>query len=67
LHDKRAIQVRFAAFNFMNHPLTSLVAATASPLKLVIAGPGGAANPAFGISEYKEGRRVCEVELRYNF
>jgi len=67
LHEQKEIQFRFAAFNFMNHPNTSLVAATASPLKLVIAGPGGAANSAFGISDYKEGRRVSEIELRYNF
>jgi hypothetical protein len=66
-HDKREIQIRFAAFNFLNHPLTSLVAATANPLKLVVSGPGAPANSAFGISDYKEGRRICEIAVHYNF
>jgi hypothetical protein len=67
LHEKKEIEVRFAAFNFLNHPLTSLVAATANPLKLVISGPGAPANAAFGVSAYKEGRRICEMAVHYNF
>jgi hypothetical protein len=60
-------QIRFAAFNFINHPLTSLVAATANPLRLIVSGVGAPANGAFGISDYKEGRRICEMALHYNF
>ena len=65
--EKKEIQIRFAAFNFLNHPLTSLVAATANPLRLIVSGPGVQANAAFGVSEYKEGRRICEMAIHYNF
>jgi len=64
---KKEIQIRFAAFNFINHALTSLVAATDNPLQLNVSGPGAIANPTFGISDYKEGRRICEMNVHYNF
>jgi len=64
---KKEIQIRFAAFNWLNHPLTSLVAATDNPLRLIVDGPGAVANTAFGISDYKEGRRICEMAVHYNF
>jgi hypothetical protein len=67
LREKRSLDIRFAAFNFMNHPLTSLVAATNQPMKLFINGAGGTANSAFASSAYKQNRRICEVGLHYNF
>ncbi len=67
LGGKKEIQIRFAAFNFLNHALTSLVAATANPLKLIVSTPGAQANAAFGVSEYKEGRRIAEMAIHYNF
>ena len=77
LRESREIIFRYSAFNFLNHPLTSLVGASAQPLQLTLtptspnataANPGTViANGAFGIAPYKEGRRVSEVELRFNF
>jgi hypothetical protein len=78
LRESRDIVFRYSAFNFANHPLTSLVGASAQPLQLSLtpvnpatstaANPGAVvANGAFGLAQYKEGRRVSEVELRFNF
>lgn len=67
MEGKKEIQFQYSAFNFLNHPLTSLVAATASPLRLAIAGPGGTANSAFGISDYKQGRRISELTIRFTY
>jgi hypothetical protein len=67
--NKKMFIVRAAGFNFINHPLTSLVAAgTATPLELVLSDdPSTASSTGFGRAIYKQGRRVIEITLRYNF
>jgi hypothetical protein len=66
LGDKQNFQIRFAGFNFANHPLNALVAAgTATPLQLTLSPT--AQSTGFGNAIYKQGRRVVEVTLRYNF
>ena len=77
LREQRSFQFRLAGFNFLNHPLTSF--STTFPQQIALnlsnlnvggetASPSLAtAAPGFGVSTIKEGRRVVEVALKYNF
>lgn len=77
LKEKSNLQIRFAAFNFLNHPLTSFSTSFPSQIALNLSNlaPGGeTASPAlatpaagFGVSTIKEGRRVAELAIKYNF
>jgi hypothetical protein len=71
------LQLRFAAFNFINHPLESFSTSFPTQIQLNLSNlnPGGAyASPAlatpaagFGSSDIKEGRRVVEMALKFTF
>jgi len=73
----RNLQLRLAAFNFINHPLTSFSTSFAEQIQLNLsnlATGGATASPAaatpsagFGISQIKEGRRVVEVAAKFTF
>ena len=77
MSENRTLQFRFAAFNFLNHPLTSF--STSFPQQIALnlsnlavggetASPGLAtAAQGFGVSNIKEGRRVVEAAIKYNF
>ena len=78
MHESRNLQLRFAAFNFANHPLTSF--STSFPqqvqlnLRSNLSTTGYTANPAsatpapgFGVSTIKEGRRVVEIAAKFTF
>ena len=77
LKDKQNLQIRFAAFNFLNHALTSF--STSFPTQIALnmsnLAAGGETQspslakpaPGFGVSTIKEGRRVAELAVKYNF
>ena len=75
--EKRNLQLRLAAFNFLNHPLTSFSTSFPSQIQLNMSNltAGGEtqspslATPAagFGVSSIREGRRVVEAAIKYNF
>jgi len=76
VRDKDNLQVRLAAFNFLNHPLTSFNPNnTASDLTLSQQfGTAGQrltqsdlTEPGFGIAEIKEGSRLLELSAKYTF
>ncbi len=77
LTEKRNLQFRFAAFNFLNHPLTSFSTSFPQQVQLNLSNlsaTGYTANPAtatpapgFGVSTIKEGRRVVEVAAKFTF
>jgi hypothetical protein len=72
LGDARRLRVRYAAFNFLNHPLNSFGTGYASQTTLQMSGatPTTATyNPSegFGSAPLKLGRRLSEVSLKYDF
>ncbi len=77
LPDKKNLQFRFAAFNFLNHPLTTYSTSFPQEIQLNLsnlsangytANPASAtAAPGFGTSTIKEGRRIVEVAAKFTF
>ncbi len=75
IHNEQNVQVRFSAFNFINHDLTSFSGSFPNEYTLNLtntAGTGftqGALDPSlgFGTAHYSTGRRVVEVSAKYNF
>ena len=72
LGKERKLRFRYAAFNFINHPLNSFGTGYASQTTLILSGTSpqtAAYNPSsgFGFAPLKIGRRLSEVSLRYDF
>jgi hypothetical protein len=72
----RRLRFRYAAFNFLNHPLNSFGTGYASQttLQLSDTSPGGSPSTAtynpsegFGSAPLKLGRRLSEISLKYDF
>jgi Carboxypeptidase regulatory-like domain len=66
------IRLRYAAFNFLNHPLNSFGTGYANQSTLIVNGTslanaGVAPNTTFGYAPDKLGRRISEISLRYDF
>ena len=78
IRDGQDIQVSVAAFNFLNHPLTSFTGSFPNELTLNTTNTttgslqqglatARSQNADFGTAAYKEGRRILELSLRYDF
>jgi hypothetical protein len=72
----RRIRVRYAAFNFLNHPLNSFGTGYASQTTLQLSDTSANATPqtatynpasGFGSAPLKLGRRLSEISLRFDF
>jgi hypothetical protein len=64
LAESRSLQFRFAAFNFLNHPLPTFTnkAPTQTQLLFPIT-----SNANFGQTTYTAGRRTVEIAVKYSF
>ena len=69
------LQLRFAAFNFINHANTSFVSQYGQETQLNLGNPvdttqeasAASQNASFGLAPLREGRRISEVSLKYTF
>jgi Carboxypeptidase regulatory-like domain len=80
LKESQSLQFRAAAFNFLNHPLSTLSSSFENEYQLIFdnqaAGTAGPTtspasatlqNPEFGKLQYKTGRRIMELAVKYYF
>ncbi len=76
LGGSRALRLRYAAFNFINHPLNSFGTGYASQTTLQLSDTSPTGSPAtatynpsegFGSAPLKLGRRISEVSLKFDF
>ena len=67
LSESKKIQLRFNAYNFMNHPLWSFINGS-NNLNLTFNGTTGAlSNPKFGTVTEKQGRRIVQLAVKFYF
>ncbi|WP_109488837.1 carboxypeptidase regulatory-like domain-containing protein [Occallatibacter savannae] len=80
ISDRNNVQFRLAAFNFINHANNSFTSVNtqnytmnfsqnsgSTDVNQALQAASAAANPQFGYAPLKEGRRIVELGLRYNF
>ena len=65
--EKKKLQLRFNAYNFLNHPLWTFLNGT-TPLKLAFdQNTGKLANKSFGTTVDKQGHRIIQVAAKFYF
>ena len=64
--ESKKIQIRFNAYNFLNHPLSSFLSGS-NNVKLIYDKTGAMVNPIFGTVTEKQGRRIVQVAVKYYF
>ena len=81
VHDKQDLQLRLAAFNYLNHAVNSFNSTYPTETTLSFVQTGGVGSPAsaaslgslnnvnldFGSAPYKSGRRILELSIKYTY
>ena len=75
IHEQQNLQFRVAAFNFINHPLTTLSSAFNNQYQLnyflpnsnTFAQNSSYTGSGFGVLPFSTGRRIMELSAKYNF
>jgi len=75
ISEGKTLQIRGAAFNFLNHPLRTFTSGSPGATQLQFnnlttssLGTSGPSNASqFGYAAYTSGRRVTEIYIKYNF
>lgn len=65
--ESRKLQFRFSAYNFLNHPLWSFRNGSNNTRLNFDANTGQLANPTFGTTTEKLGRRIVQLAVKYYF
>ena len=64
--ESRKIQLRFNAYNFLNHPLWSFISGSTN-LKPTFDVNGRQTNSIFGVTTEKQGRRIIQLAVKFYF
>jgi hypothetical protein len=67
LSESRKIQLRFSAYNFLNHPLTSFNPAGGDGNLTLQFNSAGKAQSTFGYANYLNGNRSVQLVLKFYF
>jgi hypothetical protein len=65
-NESKKLQLRFSAYNFLNHPITSFVNGDPN-LNLNFDASGKQTNERFGFADYKVGHRIIQLAVKFYF
>ncbi len=64
--ENKKLQLRFSAYNFLNHPLASYIGGDPN-LNLSFDSSGKVSNKRFGYADYKIGHRIIQLAIKFYF
>jgi hypothetical protein len=67
ISESKKVQIRFNGYNFLNHPLWTFVNGSNNTKLIFDQNTGKLANPVFGQTTEKQGRRIIQIAIKYYF